>query len=64
MKVQPVAMRAEVKINNAWVLIDEHLPFAEHERNAQTAGATEVRTLDGAIHCFINRQARHRRTER
>ena len=63
MKVQPVAMLAEVRINNAWVLIDEHLPFAEHERNAQTAGATEVRTLDGSVHTFIKRQARHQRTQ-
>ncbi len=54
MKVQPVSMLVEVKIKNVWVLIDEHLPFAEHERNAEVAGATEVRTLDGTIHKFIN----------
>ena len=55
MQVQPVAMLAEVKIKNDWVLIEEHLPFTEHERNAEIAGATEVRTLDGTIHKFINR---------
>lgn len=60
MKLQPASMRAEVRINNVWVLIDEHLPFAEHDRNAEVAGATEVRTLDGTIHKFI----KPKRTER
>lgn len=54
MMIEPNTMPVEIKINDQWVVIDEHLSFAEHERNAALAKATEVRTLDGALHTFLN----------
>jgi len=60
MKLHPVAMQVEVKIGNDWTHIEEPLPLAEHARNANTAGATELRTLDRKIHMFLP----PRRTER
>jgi hypothetical protein len=54
MKIEPNTMPAEVKVNGEWIVIEELLTFAEHERNAATLGATEVRSLDGRLHRFLN----------